>query len=626
MFYGGHEFRGWLHPDSVQVVLPGQRVTITGTGIIELFALFDPTDSGMATNDGERTTQASAQHPNITNPSFNGQVIARQNLQVRWNSVPGATSYRFSLRNTTFDVQLYNNLTVNALNFTIGQARLVEGQHFRVAVASVIGGVLRWTERTFSVQPVIQAVTVTGTARVGSTLSANVNHPGANNPALVFQWQRYAGNNVWNNIGNATGRTFVPAATDFIRVMVRGTGSPLPTTWVISNWVQVRPVDIQSVTITGTPSVGSTLTANVVHPGVSNPALRFQWQRYAGSNVWNDIHGATNRTYVPTLTDRFVRVVVSGTGSPVSTDSRTSDWVTIRRLTISANSWIPGGEGGTITVNVTSNTTWNIPTSNAPAWLTISNVTPANRTNDGSFRVNVTPNTGSAHRVGTVTIRSSDGSMTQTVTVTQPVLPIVTLNYDIFVNQGETFGNTGFSTVVAQSLVDDVTPAFMNTFRIRLTRHNTSRTHLLNERPGCVLPVSIGCMAAFCGPADRCQSEHHRSGEHFLNVHQGNRTRNHFMFVNYGLCFFDEDEGVGRHRGVGGLAHLLGNTMIVSSPPHAGNMRQITAHEISHLFGAEDERNTPCTPGQPCVMRWGEPRHDRWCEAHRAEIFANRNR
>jgi len=86
----------------------------------------------------------------------------------------------------------------------------------------------------------IRSVSISGTARVGSTLTANASHPGVSNPALVFRWQRYAGNGNWLDIPGATSRTHIPTgAYDFVRVAVRGTGSPVSANWVWSNWVQV---------------------------------------------------------------------------------------------------------------------------------------------------------------------------------------------------------------------------------------------------------------------------------------------------------------------------------------------------------------------------------------------------
>ena len=70
------------------------------------------------------------------------------------------------------------------------------------------------------------------------------------------------------------------------------------------------------------------------------------------------------------------------------------------------------------TVNVSSNTTWNMPTSNV-SWLTISNITPPGRNGNGSFQINTTTaNLGNSTRTGTITV-SAIGAHPRTVRVFQ---------------------------------------------------------------------------------------------------------------------------------------------------------------------------------------------------------------
>ena len=85
-------------------------------------------------------------------------------------------------------------------------------------------------------------------------------------------------------------------------------------------------------------------------------------------------------------------------------------------LTVSQAEWRTNSHAANHTVTVTSNTTWNTPTSDA-SWLTISNVTPENRTGNGSFRINVTANHTGAERAGTITV--TGGGLTRQVSVTQ---------------------------------------------------------------------------------------------------------------------------------------------------------------------------------------------------------------
>ena len=83
-------------------------------------------------------------------------------------------------------------------------------------------------------------------------------------------------------------------------------------------------------------------------------------------------------------------------------------------LTLSQVSWNPPITADNTTVNVTSRGTWSV--SSDASWLTVTNITPANRTGNGSFRINVTANTG-AQREGIIT--ATTGAVTRTITVTQ---------------------------------------------------------------------------------------------------------------------------------------------------------------------------------------------------------------
>jgi hypothetical protein len=88
----------------------------------------------------------------------------------------------------------------------------------------------------------------------------------------------------------------------------------------------LAPVDAQPPTITGTATVGSTLTAyNPTWYG-GTPTYAFQWTRNG-----NPITGATSDTYVPTTNDvgKKVAVTVTATNSVGST-SATSPAVTVK--------------------------------------------------------------------------------------------------------------------------------------------------------------------------------------------------------------------------------------------------------------------------------------------------------
>ena len=153
--------------------------------------------------------------------------------------------------------------------------------------------------------------TITGTAKVGTTLTAN---PGAWGPApvtLAYQWFRSG-----VAITGATAATYPAVAADLgktLTVRVTGTKSGFTTTAKTSAAtaaVVAGTLTGPTPTITGTKTVGSTLTAN---PGTWGPApvtLAYQW--YLGSTA---ITGATAQTYKLVAADKGTAIKVRVTGT-----------------------------------------------------------------------------------------------------------------------------------------------------------------------------------------------------------------------------------------------------------------------------------------------------------------------
>ena len=72
-------------------------------------------------------------------------------------------------------------------------------------------------------------------------------------------------------------------------------------------------------------------------------------------------------------------------------------------LTLNRVMWNPTTSSNNETVTVRTRGVWTVATSD-PSWLTVSHVTPTNRTGDGNFRMNVTANTTTNQRRGTITV------------------------------------------------------------------------------------------------------------------------------------------------------------------------------------------------------------------------------
>jgi len=149
-------------------------------------------------------------------------------------------------------------------------------------------------------------VTITGTAQVGQTLTADTASLGGSG-TISFQWRRGTA-----NIAGATNSTLVLTAQDqgeniSVRVTrANNTGhvdSPSVGPVIAAGGTQ-QPQLTGTVTITGTAQVGQTLTANTANLGGSG-TISFQWRRGTAN-----IAGATNSTLVLTAQDQGANISV----------------------------------------------------------------------------------------------------------------------------------------------------------------------------------------------------------------------------------------------------------------------------------------------------------------------------
>lgn len=208
---------------------------------------------------------------------------------------------------------------------------------------------------------------ITGTAEVGSTLTAT---PGTWSPSdvtLSYQW--YAGTTVIPESAGGTSPSFLIRSADVdktVTVRVTGTkpGYASVTTTSAPTAKVVKPVIVAgNVTIAGSPVIGSTLTANT---GTWTPAgVTFTYKWYANGV---EISGATAATYVVKSGDKgktiYVKVYGAKTGlTTVTKKSAATSAVTSaptssisgptpvisgtvavgQKLTANAGSWTPSG-------------------------------------------------------------------------------------------------------------------------------------------------------------------------------------------------------------------------------------------------------------------------------------------
>ncbi len=166
--------------------------------------------------------------------------------------------------------------------------------------------------------------TITGTAKVGSVLTAVPGTWGPSPVTLVYQWKASG-----IAITGATASTYKPVAADTgkaITVSVTGTKAgytgAVKTSAATGTVMALNPVlTAPAPTITGTVKVGSVLTAVPGTWGPSPVTLAYQWK---ASGI--AITGATASTYKPVAADagKAITVTVTGTKAGYTTAAKTS--------------------------------------------------------------------------------------------------------------------------------------------------------------------------------------------------------------------------------------------------------------------------------------------------------------
>ena len=197
----------------------------------------------------------------------------------------------------------------------------------------------------------------------------------------------------------------------------------------------VSPV-VVTVTQNGT---GSTLSVSPGNQDVGSDAgsITFNVSSNTSWTVSDDAawltvsptSGSGNGTLTATFTantlipSRVGTITILGTG--VSSKSVTVTQSGINTLSLTPSNQDVGSDAGSITFNVSSNTSWTV--SDDAAWLTVS---PTSGSDNGTLTATFTANTLTPSRVGTITISGTEVS-SQIVTITQSEPTLVETLEDI---------------------------------------------------------------------------------------------------------------------------------------------------------------------------------------------------
>ena len=164
-------------------------------------------------------------------------------------------------------------------------------------------------------RPATGLPTVSGTARVGETLTASVSEiadaDGLDNAVFSHQWIRTGGTGTATDIEGATDSAYAlvdadAGATIAVRVTFEDDGGTRETllsaaTETVAAIVVANRPATGLPTVSGTARVGETLTASVSGiadaDGLDNAVFSHQWIRTGGTGTATDIEGATGSAY-----------------------------------------------------------------------------------------------------------------------------------------------------------------------------------------------------------------------------------------------------------------------------------------------------------------------------------------
>ncbi len=292
----------------------GKTITVAVTGSKSGYVSTTRVSTATAAVSGGALTAAT---PTVTGTAKVGSTLTAN--PGTWGPAPVSFSYQWkadgvALSGATASTYTPSSATLGKkISVTVsgGKTGYTGASRTSVATAAVVAG-------TFAaVTP-----TITGTAKVGSTLTAVPGEWGPAPVAFTYQWKANG-----TALSGATGSTYRPSAATLgktITVTVSGTKAGYTSaTRTSAATAAVASGTLTAVTpkITGTAKVGSTLTATAGTWGPAPVALTYQWKANGTA-----ISGATATTYKPTsaTVGKTITVTVTGKKTAYTTATRTS--------------------------------------------------------------------------------------------------------------------------------------------------------------------------------------------------------------------------------------------------------------------------------------------------------------
>lgn len=266
------------------------------------------------------------------NPTVNPTAVVGKALTANtgtWAPVPDSFTYQWRRVASNGAVTPIAGATAKTYTPVAADA----GLRLQVATTASKSGHVARTTYSNPTAAVLQGFTTaptptrSGTTIVGKTLTGSVGGTWSPTPdSLTYQWLRDG-----VAIPGATSLTYVLTSADqghYLRFRVTATKAGYATTAKTSSQTAaIRGVfTTVAPTVTGTKTVGSTLTAATGTWTPTPDAVTYKWLRVDSAGVATTISGATAASYVLTAADRGykIRVTVTGTKTGYATASRSS--------------------------------------------------------------------------------------------------------------------------------------------------------------------------------------------------------------------------------------------------------------------------------------------------------------
>jgi hypothetical protein len=283
----------------------GKTLTVKVTGVRTGYATTSRTSAATAVIGLGAFTSAPV-------PTITGTTTVDRTLTATagtWTPAATTTTYQWLRGDTPI---------AGATQATYQLAAADAGQTIKVAVTGARDGYVQTTKTSVATAPVAQAAfttvptpTVTGTAAIGATLTADAGTWVPTPDTTTYEWFRGG-----VAIPDATGPTYQLVAADAgqaITVKVTGAragyvtaaDTSVPTAAVLAGFTTAP-----TPTITGTRAAGSTLTANAGTWAPAPTTTSYQWLRNGVA-----IANATSRTYRLTTADGGQRIAVRVTAA-----------------------------------------------------------------------------------------------------------------------------------------------------------------------------------------------------------------------------------------------------------------------------------------------------------------------